>query len=151
MTPLPKALPKMHPLRYRLCLPSPNNNSRSDHVQAHARTSFHLSLHLRPWSMAPSMAPAVCAVKRQAACDTQSKSSTVSPSRRQWPCSLSAMRHLRRGPSLLRICSRHRHCHCHLKNRRLNRRRLRHNSNSNGRKPAGQHPSPGRVPLPHHH
>src|SRR5258708_33214794 len=102
--------------------------------------------------MVPSMAPAACAVKRQAACDTQSRLSTVNPSPRQRPFSLGAMRHLRRSPGLLRIHGQRHHCHCRLKNRRLNHRRRLHNSTTNARNTAGHHPSPDLVRLlPHHH
>jgi hypothetical protein len=149
MTPLPLA--DLHLSQYLLCLPLPNNSSHSEPAQVHARTNFHLSLRGRQRSMAPSMVPAACAVKRQVACDTQSRSNTVSPNSRRRPSSLSAMRHLRRSPSLLRIYSRRHHCHCYLKDRQLNHRRRRHNSNSNVRNTAGHHPSPDLVPFPHHH
>ena len=149
MTPLPPAT--LHLSQHPLCLPLPSNSSTSEHAQVRARTNFHLSLRGRQRSMAPSMVPAACAVKRQVACDTQSRSSTVSPNPRRRPFSLSATRHLRKSPSLFRIYSRRHHYHYYLKDCRLNHRRRRHNSNSSARNTAGHHPSPDLVPLPHHH
>lgn len=142
MTPLPKAPASLHLSQYLLCPPLPCNSSHNEHAQARARTNFHLPLRGRQ----RPMVPAVCAVKRQVACDTRSRSST-SPRPRRWPFSLSAMRHLRRSPSLLRIHSQRRHCHCHLKDRH---RRRHPNSTSSVRNTAGHHPSPDLVPLPHH-